>query len=86
MPIRPCTAPRRAQPDIHLHSDRLSVGQSRAKIDEQRITASLLGAGLATPSISSQEHDSVFKLFGGYSKVNRLRSSENLDLFIRGSF
>lgn len=44
----------------------LSVGQSRARIDEPRITATLLGAGLATTSIVSDEHDPAFKLFGGY--------------------
>lgn len=48
----------------------LSVGPSRANIDEQRITASLLGAGLATTSMASDERDGAFKLFGGY-QLNR---------------
>ena len=44
----------------------LSVGQSRAKIDEARISASLLGAGLTTTSMARDERGSAFKLFGGY--------------------
>ena len=44
----------------------LSFGQSRAKIDEPRITASLLASGLTTTSMSRDESDTGFKLFGGY--------------------
>jgi OOP family OmpA-OmpF porin len=44
----------------------LSVGQSRARIDDERITANLLDAGLATRSMSLNESDAAFKLFGGY--------------------
>lgn len=44
----------------------LSVGQSRAKIDEERISANLLGAGLATTSMARDESDTAFKVFGGY--------------------
>jgi len=44
----------------------LSIGQSRAKIDEPRITASLLGAGLATTTMTRDESDTAYKLFGGY--------------------
>ena len=44
----------------------LSLGQSRAKIDEPRITASLLASGLTTTSMSRDESDTGFKLFGGY--------------------
>ncbi len=44
----------------------LSLGQSRAKIDQERITASLLASGLSTTSMSRDESDSGFKLFGGY--------------------
>ena len=44
----------------------LSIGQSRARVDEQRITAGLLAGGLATTSISSDNRDTAFKLFGGY--------------------
>ncbi len=44
----------------------LSVGQARARVDEPRITAGLLGAGLATTSINSDNRAAGFKLFGGY--------------------
>lgn len=44
----------------------LSIGQSQAKIDEQGITSSLLAAGLATTSMSKDESDTAYKLFGGY--------------------
>ena len=44
----------------------LSLGQSRARIDEQRISAGLLGAGLATTSMRRDESDGSVKLFGGY--------------------
>lgn len=44
----------------------ISLGQSRAKIDEERITAGLLGAGLTTTAMTRDEHDTAFKLFGGY--------------------
>ncbi len=43
-----------------------SIGQSRAKIDTERISASLLGSGLATTSMSTDERDTAYKLFGGY--------------------
>ena len=44
----------------------LSIGQSRAKIDEPRITANLLGSGLSTTSMARDERDTGYKLFGGY--------------------
>ena len=44
----------------------LALGQSRARIDADRITASLLGAGLTTTSMSRDERDTGYKLFGGY--------------------
>jgi OOP family OmpA-OmpF porin len=44
----------------------LSLGQSRAKIDEQRITASLLAAGFTSTGFARDETDTAFKLFGGY--------------------
>ena len=48
----------------------LSIGQSKAKIDDARITANLLGAGLTTTSMTDDKHDTGFKLLGGY-KFNR---------------
>lgn len=47
-----------------------ALGQSRARIDEPRITASLLGAGLTTTSMTRDEHATAYKLFGGY-QLNR---------------
>ena len=44
----------------------LSVGPSRARVDQQRITAGLLGAGLATTNFDSDNNGSAYKLFGGY--------------------
>jgi OOP family OmpA-OmpF porin len=47
-----------------------NVGQSRANIDDGRISSSLLGAGFASSTISHDERDSGYKIFAGY-KVNR---------------
>lgn len=44
----------------------VNVGQSRAKIDNERITSQLLGSGLTTSSITNDERDTGYKLFGGY--------------------
>lgn len=44
----------------------LSIGQSKAKIDEQGITASLLGAGLTTTAMTHDDRDMAYRLFGGY--------------------
>lgn len=44
----------------------LSIGQSHARIDDERITNGLLGAGFRTTSMSLDESDTAFKLFGGY--------------------
>ena len=42
------------------------VGRSKAKIDDARITSELLGSGLATTSITDDNRDFGYKLFGGY--------------------
>src|SRR3990170_2768410 len=47
----------------------ISIGQSKAKIDDARITSNLQGAGFAT-SINDDNRDTGYKLFGGY-KFNR---------------
>ncbi len=44
----------------------VNAGESRATIDDARITSNLLGSGLATPSISNDDRDIGYKLFGGY--------------------
>lgn len=44
----------------------VNVGRSTAKIDDARITSNLLGGGLAAGSISNDDRDTGYKLFGGY--------------------
>ncbi len=44
----------------------VSIGQSRAKIDEDRITANLRSLGLNTTAFMRDERDTGFKVFGGY--------------------
>jgi OOP family OmpA-OmpF porin len=48
----------------------LAIGQSRAKLDEQRIAADQLGAGVTTTTIATDKRDTGYKLFGGY-QINR---------------
>ena len=48
----------------------INIGRTRANIDDERITSSLLGVGLATTSITDSDRDTGYKLFGGY-KINR---------------
>jgi OOP family OmpA-OmpF porin len=43
----------------------ISVGQSRANIDNERISSQLRGSSLTTTTISDDEKDIGFKLFGG---------------------
>jgi outer membrane protein OmpA-like peptidoglycan-associated protein/opacity protein-like surface antigen len=45
----------------------VNVGQSRATIDNPRITRGLLQSGFSTTSIRDDEHDLGYKLYGGYS-------------------
>lgn len=44
----------------------LSFGQTGARVDAPRITAGLLGAGLATTNFDRDNSDTAYKLFGGY--------------------
>jgi OmpA-OmpF porin, OOP family len=48
----------------------VSVGQSRARIDDSQITSKLLGSGLSTSSMADENRDFGYKLFGGY-KFNK---------------
>ncbi len=43
-----------------------NAGQSRARIDDARISASLLGSGFASSTIADDDRSTGFKLFGGY--------------------
>ena len=53
----------------------LSVGQSRALIDDTRISSGLLGSGLTATSIDDNKRDTGYKLLGGY-QFNRNFSLE----------
>lgn len=44
----------------------LNIGQSRATIDNSRITSGLLTGGFTTTSISDDDRDTGYKLFAGY--------------------
>lgn len=48
----------------------INAGQSRATIDDERITRNLLGSGFTGVSIVDDEKDTGYKLYGGY-KFNR---------------
>ena len=48
----------------------LSVGTSRAKLNEERITASQLPAGVTSTGIKSDDRETGYKVFGGY-QANR---------------
>jgi OOP family OmpA-OmpF porin len=43
----------------------IGIGQSSAKINDDKITSQLLGSGLGTTSISDDDRDIGYKLFGG---------------------
>lgn len=43
-----------------------NVGQSRATIDDARITSNLLGNGFSSVSIADEDRDLGYKIFGGY--------------------
>ena len=47
-----------------------NIGQSRATIDDARITSGLLGQGFFTTSIDDRNRDTGYKLFGGYQLNN----------------
>jgi len=44
----------------------LGAGQGRAKIDDDRISAELIGAGSTSTSIVHDQIDASYKIFGGY--------------------
>jgi OmpA-OmpF porin, OOP family len=53
----------------------INFGQSRAKIDDARIISGLAAGRLATTSISDDDKDTGYKIFGGY-QFNRTFSLE----------
>ncbi|MEP6506071.1 MAG: outer membrane beta-barrel protein [Betaproteobacteria bacterium] len=64
------TAPAFAESDPGYFYGGASIGQSRAKIDDARITAGLLSQGLVTSAMSNDERALAWKAFGGY-QLNR---------------
>jgi OOP family OmpA-OmpF porin len=59
-----------ASADVSNWYGGINLGQSRAKIDDARITSGLLAGRFAVPSIDDDDRDTGYKLFGGY-RVNR---------------
>ena len=49
-----------------------NIGKSKASIDDARIAGALLNEGFATSSLSDNNRDTGFKLFGGYQFNNFL--------------
>lgn len=47
-----------------------NIGQSRATIDNDRISNELLGSGLTMTSISNEDSDRAYKIYGGY-QINK---------------
>jgi OOP family OmpA-OmpF porin len=43
-----------------------AIGRAAATIDDARISSGLLGAGLATTSITHEDRDTGYKVYGGY--------------------
>ena len=64
------TAPAFAESDPGYFYGGASIGQSRSKIDDARITAGLLSQGLVTSAMSNDEQALAWKAFGGY-QLNR---------------
>ena len=62
--------PALAQSDTGYFYGGASIGQSRSRIDDARITAGLLSQGLVTSAMSNDEHALAWKAFGGY-QLNR---------------
>lgn len=57
--------PALAQDGRHFYGG-LSIGQSRADLDEARIAAGRIPAGVAVGAVSIDQRDTAYKVFGGY--------------------
>ncbi len=55
-----------ASADVSSWYGGINLGQSRAKIDDVRITSGLLAGRFAVPSIADDDRDTAYKIFGGY--------------------
>jgi OmpA-OmpF porin, OOP family len=76
-------APALAQ-DATYYYGGIGVGQARARVDDKRISETLIGSGLSTTAIAHDERHSAYKVFGGY-QFNRYLGVE-LGYFHLGSF
>ncbi len=59
------TSPLAAAQNPHWYGG-INIGQSRAKIDDERITGNLLSRGFTGVSILDDDRDVGYKLYGGY--------------------
>lgn len=62
----------------------LSLGQSQAPMDSTRIAATVLGGSAAVANVNDNDHDTTYKIFGGY-QFNRYLGLE-LSYFNLGKF
>jgi OmpA-OmpF porin, OOP family len=58
-------APAHAQSDSYFYGG-ISAGQSRAKLDESRISAAVLAPGITATTQARDERDNTYRIFGGY--------------------
>ena len=63
-----------AQVDSYFYGG-AGLGQSRAQIDESRISSRLISEGASQTSMSKDESDAAYKVFGGY-QFNRNFAAE----------
>jgi OOP family OmpA-OmpF porin len=59
------SSPALAQNAGHFYGG-AGIGQAQSKIDDDRINAALIGAGATSTSITHDQHDASYKVFGGY--------------------
>lgn len=65
MAVALLASPLAAAQDPHWYGG-INLGQSRAKIDDERITRNLLSRGFTGVSILDDDRDTGYKLYGGY--------------------
>lgn len=59
------SSPVLAQNEGHFYGG-IGAGRSQSKIDDDRINATLIGAGATSTSIDHDQRDNAYKVFGGY--------------------
>ncbi len=55
-----------AQPSSSYYYIGGGIGQARTEINDERVTRPLFGTGLTATNINRDNHDTAYKLFGGY--------------------